>query len=927
MRRLILILCLCLIAGSVFATVDVMEFPTGVSVTVATTSDITAVGDLTYLRLDCSNDPLTGDLNFSGAYGVFFRDGNSFVYSGDVGYLTLVATVNVGLTTPSVQIGRNVAEDLTINFNSLTNDGSLTWKDTEGHFLFEGGNVVLFGENDVDNAVDGRSLYVYRKAAEEDSEIRAYIDADHWAHLVADENFSLHTTNDNLFVYAEGGFLELQYTAYAPIECFSGADVGDDEDGQSLYIHRKAVEGDSYLQFYIDADQDAYIVNTAGDLIFDNTGGSDQISFLGSDLSGIGTITASTITDGAFSTTSGALTGIVSLDGSGTINLEDNLDGTGFTITGGTLTDGTAVLTDGNLAIGDGGYVGSTTAPNALSISSVGDATFIGQVLADNFSDGVLTIVNGAITSLVSIAGDDLDISAGTGDISTTGTLGAGAITGTSFHLLDNNAYYAGTSDDLKIYHDGSDNYISVIGIGELKLTTKNETVAGTAADDIRITAGNGGQESYPTAGGVGGDVRITSGNGGTASVAGVNAGGIYLTTGAGSNANASGGVGGAFRVLGGQGGSAGGIAGRGGTITMTSGKGNTAGGAGSTGGDFYLTSGEGGDGRNGAGGAFYLTSGAGGDFSDDYGNAGNGGNFVLAAGAGGAGTGDTASEGGDGGNAYFNPGAKGTGTTDGSDGIVGICVNPSTGVAFGKLGIGTKTPTNLVSLPLDNWIDFGDNAVKIGSDDNGHLDLTADVSIDLNTPLTITTGDISIDSDTSGFIVGDGQNASITWDNANSHVLVTGNLRASIDLYIGNYEASDAALVFTGATNSGQITWIEADDYFRVDDLMKATFLTAGLSQGDIQEVSDDATLTVGTSYIRVVGHLGAVTLDSDPAIADGTTGQLIMIEGTSDANTVTIANNCNTQLNGDAAVTLGLNDTIQLIFNGTDWIEVPHR
>jgi len=103
--------------------------------------------DLDPRYVNVTGDTMTGDLSFSGAHGVYFRDGNTFIYSGGAGYLTLVATNQVLMTTPSVQIGRNVAEDLILNFNSLTNDGIITWKDTENYFLF--GNDVNLGANDL----------------------------------------------------------------------------------------------------------------------------------------------------------------------------------------------------------------------------------------------------------------------------------------------------------------------------------------------------------------------------------------------------------------------------------------------------------------------------------------------------------------------------------------------------------------------------------------------------------------------------------------------------------------------------------------------------------------------------------------------------------------------------------------------------------
>jgi len=63
----------------------------------------------------------------------------------------------------------------------------------------------------------------------------------------------------------------------------------------------------------------------------------------------------------------------------------------------------------------------------------------------------------------------------------------------------------------------------------------------------------------------------------------------------------------------------------------------------------------------------------------------------------------------------------------------------PAASILAGTLGTGAYVFDNSISgmtsieLALDRKIEFGDNAVHIQSDDDGHLDLTADVSIDLN--------------------------------------------------------------------------------------------------------------------------------------------------------------------------------------------------
>ena len=67
-----------------------------------------------------------------------------------------------------------------------------------------------------------------------------------------------------------------------------------------------------------------------------------------------------------------------------------------------------------------------------------------------------------------------------------------------------------------------------------------------------------------------------------------------------------------------------------------------------------------------------------------------------------------------------------------------------------------------------------------------------------------------------------------------------------------------------------------------------------------------------------------GAVTITSNPSIADGINGQVVVLRGSSATDTITITDGNGVQLNG--SVTLGLNDTITLYYDGlitNDWIE----
>lgn len=71
-----------------------------------------------------------------------------------------------------------------------------------------------------------------------------------------------------------------------------------------------------------------------------------------------------------------------------------------------------------------------------------------------------------------------------------------------------------------------------------------------------------------------------------------------------------------------------------------------------------------------------------------------------------------------------------------------------------------------------------------------------------------------------------------------------------------------------------------------------------------------------------------GALTLTANPPVADGVNGQLLILRGSSATDTITITDGNGMQLNGN--VTLGLNDTIMLYYDGlitNDWIEITRQ
>jgi hypothetical protein len=86
---------------------------------------------------------------------------------------------------------------------------------------------------------------------------------------------------------------------------------------------------------------------------------------------------------------------------------------------------------------------------------------------------------------------------------------------------------------------------------------------------------------------------------------------------------------------------------------------------------------------------------------------------------------------------------------------------------------------------------------------------------------------------------------------------------------------------------------------------------------------LTNGSTLVPPTSYV-LLDPAAAVTLNATTAIANGSTiGDVLILEGTSDSQSVTINNAANTSL-AAATRTLGNDDTLMLLWNGASWIEI---
>ncbi|MBN1755957.1 DUF1565 domain-containing protein, partial [bacterium] len=156
--------------------------------------------------------------------------------------------------------------------------------------------------------------------------------------------------------------------------------------------------------------------------------------------------------------------------------------------------------------------------------------------------------------------------------------------------------------------------------------------------------------------------------------------------------------------------------------------------------------------------------------------------------------------------------------------------------------------------------------------------------------------------------------------------------IQADGDVGIGT-STPGAALAVNGGVHIGGDS-DPGDNNLLVDGDISIGELFA-LQQTTQTALAANATLTPGSSHILIAGAAGPVTLGSagvSAAIADGSyTGQILILVGNSDANFVSIRdqNNqpaSNVELDNNNDITIRNNETLMLMWNGSDWVMIAY-
>ena len=208
----------------------------------------TLVGN--YLKLNCSNDPLTNTL-----------DGAQLDFTGK-------ATLEAGL---------DLEGTLRIASPEGTYTGAISIETTTGHMVFS--LPTALDEFMFHNTASGASGILSIKGADASAGtgiLKCYDENDA-------EYCAVYASGGQGYIKTDGtspGQLNLQADVKGNVECFDLSDVADDADGKLFVVNRKASEGDNDLFLFINEDRKAIIQSDANLAISSEAGNVEIVGTL-----------------------------------------------------------------------------------------------------------------------------------------------------------------------------------------------------------------------------------------------------------------------------------------------------------------------------------------------------------------------------------------------------------------------------------------------------------------------------------------------------------------------------------------------------------------------------------------------------------------------------------------------------------------------
>lgn len=248
------------------ATLELDNMGTGTSIQIGNNSTDVDIDLLTVnvtgsptLYWDESSDAMAFDCNvlLDEAKSLFFRDANSYIYSNGSGYLALVSTSAILMTSNNIQFGKNINEDVVLDFLGDTSDGQLKWVESGDYFEF------------MDNVMINNEQHLYFR----DSDIHLYSASDGVLYVLADSQISLVTPSIVLGSGSGDVALTFDGTTDGSFSWITGSNYFKFENDvltdstNSLYFRDTAISINSATDGHLDLTADTIIDLNADTLL------------------------------------------------------------------------------------------------------------------------------------------------------------------------------------------------------------------------------------------------------------------------------------------------------------------------------------------------------------------------------------------------------------------------------------------------------------------------------------------------------------------------------------------------------------------------------------------------------------------------------------------------------------------------------------
>jgi phage baseplate assembly protein gpV len=243
----------------------------------------------------------------------------------------------------------------------------------------------------------------------------------------------------------------------------------------------------------------------------------------------------------------------------------------------------------------------------------------------------------------------------------------------------------------------------------------------------------------------------------------------------------------------------------------------------------------------------------------------------------------------------------------------------PSSNTNFGKFYINSSDSKAYfmndsgVSFSLTNGSSFdANNYLRSNANttySSGTITFNSGTTVDIDsTNVSIADTDLNLDG---GATTINGNNAITLFPNSNSNLNI--RLDGTSDFIVD----TDKLVVL----NTGNVGILTSNPGANLSINGDVAFIPSS-----VQTINNTVSLTPTKTIMRVKSNGGAKTMSANPQIADGTDGQILILKGDSDTDTLMFDHGSGLKMTDGVGFTLGNGDILQFIYDATDdeWIEM---